>query len=240
MRTLLLASAPAPARRATSRSPGGPVVSARNGLARSVRGSRPATDETADGSLSARTGCGDAVASAPLYREQRVIAERQEVLEVARIVGVTGGTEARRKADRPTRRTEICRRRDACANLLRPLQCRGSPDPRQDDDELVARVRDRPGRCRETSLDRGGHLLDRAAAAQVSARVDDAFEAIEIDEQDGERSAPGDERVERLVEVAGVVEARQVVALGQRTEASLARAKRFFGRPAVGDVDAGR
>src|SRR4029450_107623 len=85
------------------------------------------------------------------------------------------------------------------------------------DDELVARVGDRPCRQLETVADRGRHLLDRAAAGQVAPRVHHALEMVEVDEEYREGRAAvagggGDERLERLVEVAGVVETRQVVA----------------------------
>src|SRR5262245_59779461 len=78
----------------------------------------------------------------------------------------------------------------------------------------------------------------------MSTRVDHPFEAVEIDEEDREhgacRGARGDERLERLIEVARVVEPRQIVAHGELAEAFLVRAQRILGAFAIGGVDAGR
>ena len=93
------------------------------------------------------------------------------------------------------------------------------------------------GGC-ETLADGRGDLLDRAAAVQMAAAVHHSLEVIEVDEEHREGravgGAGGDERFERLVEVAGVVEAGQVIEDRELAETLLARTERVLGPLAVG------
>src|SRR5205085_10086455 len=93
---------------------------------------------------------GDAVPAVPLDLEQRLVAEGEEALEVARVVGVGRDAEAGGDADRPSGRGEVLRRPDASLYLPRLLDCGSARNTGQDDDELVARIRHRPRRTGET------------------------------------------------------------------------------------------
>src|SRR5262245_9589490 len=78
----------------------------------------------------------------------------------------------------------------------------------------------------------------------MPSRINHLFEAVKIDEEDREcragRCARRDERLELLIQVAGVVEPGQTVAHGELAEALLVRAERILGTFAIGGVDAGR
>src|SRR5262249_27680112 len=175
----------------------------------------------------------DAAAADVLDREQRLISEREQRLEVARVVWIGRDAEARREASRPTHAGEIARLADAHLDLPRLAERPCARDARQHDDEFVPGIGDRPRRRLETAANARGHLLDRTTAVQVSARVDEPLEAIEIEEQDRERrarcSARLDQLLERLIEIAGVVEAREIVVHRELAEPLLVRAQRILG-----------
>jgi hypothetical protein len=76
----------------------------------------------------------------------------------------------------------------------------------------------------------------------VSARIDQPLEVVEVEEEDRERRAGSaaalEQRLELLVQVAGVVETGEIVAHGKLAEALFAGAQRILRALAIGGVDA--
>ena len=103
------------------------------------------------------------------------------------------------------------RRRSFSASTLR----RGAVGLRQDHHELVAAVARGDVGVAHRGADQEADLAQRAAAAQVAVGVVDRLEAVEVDEQQRQRAAVAVDQlqlaVERLVEVAEVVERRDLV-----------------------------
>ena len=104
---------------------------------------------------------------------------------------------------------------DQPAQLLREHLRRVAVGLRQDHHELVAAVARRDVGLAHGGADQEADLAQRAAAAQVAVLVVDRLEAVEVHEQQRQRAAVAVDELqlalERLVEVAEVVERRHLV-----------------------------
>ena len=95
----------------------------------------------------------------------------------------------------------------------------------EDNDELVPAIADRVAAFREKRQDNSGQFSNGAAGVEVTVCVDDRFELVDI-RKDHSRASRGirvELRLQRLVQIAGVVEAREAVQKGQLTIARLTR-----------------